>query len=276
MSWPVSAVGIVLTAYLGLCLLMFLNQRQLMYHPDSEPLSAERAGTEWRLVETETSDGLRLQHLHRPAEAGRPTLVLFHGNAGHAGHRVGKLDFLAGMGVGIFLAEYRGFGGNPGTPTEEGLFADARSVLTWLDGEDAADQGLILYGESLGSGVATAMASELAAAGRPVAGLILEAPFTSMAAAAQFHYPVLPARWLVRDRYDSLSRIATVAAPLLVLHGQDDRTVPAALGRQLYEAALDPRTFVALPDTGHVGHFERPKAVQTVRDFVEQVGEIAE
>ena len=270
MSWPVGAVGIVLTAYLGLCLFMFLNQRQLMYHPDSEPLSAERAGAEWRQVETETVDGLRLTHLHRPAEAGRPTLVLFHGNAGHAGHRVGKLDFVVETGVGLVLAGYRGFGGNPGAPTEEGLFADARSVLAWLAGEGVGSERTVLYGESLGSGVATAMANELAAAGRPVAGLILEAPFTSMAAAAQFHYPVLPARWLVRDRYDSLSRIAGVAAPLLVLHGQEDRTVPAALGRELYEAAKEPRTFVALPDTGHVGHFERPEAVQAVRDFVAQ------
>ncbi|WP_119165399.1 alpha/beta hydrolase [Algihabitans albus] len=273
MSWPVGAAGVALATYVGICLFMFLSQRQLMYHPDSEPLSAERAGPDWRIVTTETADGLRLTHLHRPAEAGQPTLLFFHGNAGHAGHRVGKLTFLAETGVGIFLSEYRGFGGNPGTPTEEGLFADARASLAWLASQGIAGPELILYGESLGSGVATAMASELADAGAPAAGLILEAPFTSMADAAQFHYPILPARWLVRDRYDSLALIARIATPLMILHGQEDRTVPFALGRRLYEAAVQPKTLVALPSTGHVGHFERPEAVQALRDFVTPAGE---
>ena len=166
------------------------------------------------------------------------------------------------------MSEYRGFGGNPGAPTEEGLFADARSTLAWLAGEGVAGRDLILYGESLGSGVATAMASELAAAGTPVAGVILEAPFTSMAAAAQFHYPILPARWLVLDRYDSLSRIGGIGTRLLILHGEADRTVPFALGRQLYESAAEPKSFLPLPGIGHVAHFERPEAVEAVRDFV--------
>ena len=268
MSVPVGALGMALAVYLGICLFMFFSQRQLMYYPDREPLDAARAGAGWQTVSTQTSDGLQLTHLHRPAQAGRPTLLLFHGNAGHAGHRVGKLDFLTASGVGIFLSEYRGFGGNPGAPTEEGLFADARSTLAWLAGEGVAGRDLILYGESLGSGVATAMASELAAAGTPVAGVILEAPFTSMAAAAQFHYPILPARWLVLDRYDSLSRIGGIGTRLLILHGEADRTVPFALGRQLYESAAEPKSFLPLSGIGHVAHFERPEAVEAVRDFV--------
>lgn len=268
MSWLAGAALVLLVFYVALCALLFALQRGLMYFPDGEPLDAARAGAGWQLIETETADGLRLSHLYRPAAEGHPTLVLFHGNAGHAGHRVGKLAFLAAEGVGLVLAEYRGFGGNAGSPSETGLYADARSVLAWLADEGVAPGDTVLYGESLGSGVATAMAAELAAAGTPARGLVLEAPFTSMGAAAQSHYPFVPARWLVLDRYDSLSRIAAIDGPLLIVHGNADRTVPFRHGRTLYERAQEPKTFVPLDGVGHVGHYERPEALRALARFV--------
>jgi fermentation-respiration switch protein FrsA (DUF1100 family) len=268
LAWLSGAALLLAGGYLGLCLVLFLLQRGLMYHPDGAPLEASRAGPAWRLVESETSDGLRLRHLYRPAERGRPTLLLFQGNAGHAGHRADKLAFLTARGVGLFLVGYRGYGGNPGAPSETGLYADARSALGRLEAEGVPADALVLYGESLGTGVATKMAVELAAAGTPVGGLILEAPFASMGAAAQAHYPFVPARWLVKDRYDSLGRIAGVDTRLLVLHGEADRTVPFAQGLALYEEAREPKRLVALPGLGHVGHFERPEAVRAVREFV--------
>jgi hypothetical protein len=268
MSWLPTLAAVVLVAYVGLCALLFVLQRGLMYIPDGEPLDAERAGPGWELVETTTADGLGLRHLYRPARKGRPTILLFHGNAGHAGHRTDKLGFLTARGVGLFLAEYRGFGGNPGFPTEQGLYADARSTLDRLAGQGVPPGEIVLYGESLGTGVATKMAAELAEAGAPARGLVLEAPFASMGAAAQSHYPFVPARWLVLDRYDSLSRIAAVDTPVLIVHGETDRTVPFRQGRKLYEAADEPKRLVALPAVGHVGHYEVPEAVQAVRRFV--------
>ncbi len=267
-SWLLGAAGTVAAGYVTLCVLLFLMQRGLMYHPDGEPLAAELAGPNWRLIKTQTEDGLSLSHLYLPGEFERPTLLLLQGNAGHAGHRSAKFDFLAGHGVGLLLAGYRGFGGNPGAPHEAGLYADARSLVAWLQETGVPPGEIVLYGESLGSGVASRIAAELAEAGTPVRGLILEAPFTSMAEAAQAHYPFVPAQWLVRDRYDSLGRIARIAAPLLILHGEADRTVPFAHGQRLYEAAMEPKRFVALPDLGHAGHFDRPEAVAAVRDFV--------
>ncbi len=268
MSWLLGSLAALFAPYAGVCLFLFRRQRRLMYRPDPERLDPRRAGPDWCRVETTTADGLRLAHLHRPAAPGRASLVLFHGNAGHAGHRTAKFDFLLDRGVGVFLCEYRGFGGNPGAPSEPGLLADARAALAWLEGQGLPPERLLLYGESLGSGVATALAAELARAGRPAAGLVLEAPFTSMAAAAQRHYPWLPARWLVRDRYDSLARIAAVGAPLLILHGEADRTVPLAFGRCLHAAAAEPKRLVALPGLGHVDHLARPEARAALVDFL--------
>jgi hypothetical protein len=268
MGWLAGTALGVGVFYVALCALLFVLQRGLMYMPDRAPLDPARAGPDWQLVETVTSDGLTLRHLWRPAGEGRPTLVLFHGNAGNAGHRLGKLPMLEAAGVGIVLAEYRGYGGNPGAPSEQGLYADARSVLAWLGARDIPQAQTLLYGESLGTGMATAMAAELAEAGTPVAGVVLEAPFTSMAAAAQYHYPFVPARWLVLDRYDNLGRIAQIGAPLLIVHGEADRTVPFRHGQTLYAKAAEPKTMVALPGVAHVHHYAEPTAVEALERFV--------
>jgi hypothetical protein len=144
------------------------------------------------------------------------------------------------------MAEYRGYGGNPGTPTERGLVADGAAALDFLDGEGIAANRLVIYGESLGSGVAVLLAAQ-----REVAGLILEAPFTSVADVAQHHYSFMPASALVRDRFDSLARIGQVRAPILVLHGERDRVVPLRFGRALFDAAPEPKELWLAREAGH-------------------------
>lgn len=243
---------VVLGAYGTFIGALYVFQRGMMYVPGRERPSPAASGLpEMAPVEVRTDDGLVLTGWHRPAPPGRATLVYFHGNAGNIGDRGPKVRPYLDAGMGVLLAGYRGYGGNPGQPTEQGLYADARAWLRHLGGAGVGAGSIVLYGESLGTGVAVQMAHEGARAGRAVAALILEAPFSSMGAAAQIHYPYVPARWLVRDRYDSLSKIADVAAPVFVFHGAADEVVPIRLGRRLFEAARDPKESLWLPRANH-------------------------
>jgi len=153
--------------------------------------------------------------------------------------------------LGVWLTGYRGFGGNAGSPTEEGLYADALAAVEELGNRGVAPSDIVIYGESLGTGVAVQTAMRMADSGTPVRGVVLEAPFTSMGDAAQGHYPYVPAKWLVRDKFDSLSKITKINAPLLVLHGDNDRVVPEPHGRALFAAAQEPKQAVWVPDGGH-------------------------
>ena len=261
-------IATLAAAYVLITAAMFLFQRQLMYYPDSSLPSPEASGLVGvEVVTSTTEDGLDLGAWYRPARGAAPTVAYFHGNAGHIGHRAGKARPLLEAGLGILLVEYRGYGGNPGSPDERGLLADGRAALAFLADRGVGPERIVLYGESLGSGVAVALAAEMAARSAPAAGLVLEAPFTSIADVAQIHYPFLPARWLVRDRFDSAARIGAVRAPVLVLLAEDDRVVPARLGRRLFEAAREPKVLRVFPGAGHEDLFEAG-AARAVLDFL--------
>jgi fermentation-respiration switch protein FrsA (DUF1100 family) len=148
--------------------------------------------------------------------------------------------------MGILMPEYRGYGGNPGEPSEDGFVRDAEAALTFLKREGLAPDRIIVYGESIGSGVATRVASE-----RPVTAVVLESPFTSLTAMAARHYPWLPVGRLLQDRFDSASRIGRVRAPLLVLQGGRDTIVPPEMGRALFEAASEPKELWSAPEADH-------------------------
>ena len=172
-----------------------------------------------------------------------------------------------GAGLGCLLLDYRGFGGNPGSPTEEGLYVDGRAGYDWLVSAGHAPERIVLYGESMGSGVATKLASEKAAA-----AIVLDAPFTSIVDVAAGRYPWLPVSLLVVDRFDSLSRIGDVRIPLLVLHGTDDRVVPFPLGRRLFEAANEPKRFVRFDGGSHMDLYEHGAASEVIGFVREHAG----
>lgn len=239
-------------AYAVLVIGIYLLQRTMMYVPDTSFPSREQAGVpEMEAVQLATEDGLSLLSWYRAAEKGRPTLVYFHGNGGNIQARGWKVRPYLDAGFGVFLLSYRGYGGNEGTPSEEGLYADGRAALAFLEERGVTDRDLVLYGESLGSGIAVHLARERAAQGRPAGSVILEAPFLSMAEAAQHHYFYLPARWLVKDRYDSVSKIGEVSAPLLVVHGDRDRVVPIEHGKALLAEGAKPKKGVFVTGGGH-------------------------
>lgn len=257
--------GTALVVYGAMVGAMVVFQRSLMYFPPSDRPEIAAAGLPGlELVSHETHDGLVLDHwYHPPREPDGPVIVLFHGNAGHIGDRAAKYRSLFKAGFGVFLAEYRGYGGNPGSPSEEAITADARLVLDQLAARGVGPERIVLYGESLGTGVAVKMAAEWA-----VAGLVLEAPPGSVAEVAQAHYWYVPAKWLIWDRWDVIPLLASLRVPLLVLHGENDATVPIRFGRRVYEAAGGEKEAVFQPGGGHVDLYNYSGVPERVIGFV--------
>jgi uncharacterized protein len=240
-------VGVPLIAYLLVLAYLYVFQRQLLYFPDpTRPQLGVLAQLSVREVQLTTADGLSLLSWYLPARPGRPVILYFHGNGGNIGHRADWVQRFAREGYGVLMLEYRGYGGNPGKPTEAGFHQDALAAYNFLEREGIAAERVVLYGESLGSGVAVHLA-----ANRHVGGLILESPYTSVAAVAQFHYPYIPAARLIWDRFDSLSRIDRVKAPILVLYGGRDAIVPGRFSQTLFDAAPEPKESWFAPDAGH-------------------------
>ena len=234
--------------YAGVVGGMYLIQRSLMYHPVGDlPAPAAVGLGDMEAVTLRTADGLELVSWYRPAARPElPELVFFTGNAGNISWRAERIRRFLDAGFGVLLVSYRGFGDNPGKPTEAGLYADGRAALAFLEAREVPGERIALFGESLGTGVAVRMASE-----HEVGAVVLESPYTSTADVGQRAYPIIPVKLLMKDRFDSLSRIATIDAPLLVIHGEADRVIPAVLGRELFAAAVEPKTAVFIPGATH-------------------------
>lgn len=225
---------------------LYVFQRHLLYFPGGgRPVLGELAALGAREVRVTTADGLSLLSWYLPPRDARPVIAYFHGNGGHIGDRAERLRWFARYGYGVLMLEYRGYGGNPGTPNA-GFHTDGAAALDFLASGGITSNRVVLYGESLGSGVAVPLAAQ-----RVVAGLILEAPFTSVAEVAQYHYSFIPAAAMVWDRFDSLSWIGKVRAPILILHGERDRVVPIRFGRALFDAAPEPKEFSSSREAGH-------------------------
>ena len=246
-SFVVVAVGIY-AAFVGA---LFLFQRNMLYFPDSSvPSQQESRVAEMDTVTLKTADGLELRSWYRPAAKGNPTIVFFQGNAGHIGYRGFKARLFMDAGFGVLLVGYRGYGGNRGKPTEQGLYADGRASLAFLESRGVGPAVTVLYGESLGSGVAVQLAVERAGK-EAFAAVVLEAPFTSVADVAAHHYPIVPARWLVKDSFDSVAKIGAIGAPLLVVQGERDSVIPTRFGRKLFAAAAHPKEGVWIENADH-------------------------
>jgi fermentation-respiration switch protein FrsA (DUF1100 family) len=240
-----------LTAALALALL-WRGQGRLIYFPSQAvpPVAAALPGA--RDVAFATADGLRLGGWFLPAAGGGrgPAVLVLNGNGGNRAHRAPLAAALAREGFGVLLFDYRGYGGNPGTPTEAGLLADARAARAHLAARGDVDPARLVYlGESLGAAVAVALAAEA-----PPRALVLRSPFTSLTDVGRLHYPLLPVGPLLRDRYPNLDRIGRVAAPVLVVAGERDRLVPVEQSRRLHAAAAEPKRFMLIAGADHNDH----------------------
>jgi uncharacterized protein len=275
----VLVVAAVLAASVGL---LWVFQRHLIYLPSPGPVppaaSALPGGED---VSFETADGLRLGGWFLPGAVdspGRsssrgegssrpgPAVLVCNGNGGDRSMRAALAVALSRLGLAVLLFDYRGYGGNPGSPSEDGLTADARAALDYLAGRPEVDPRRVVYlGESLGAAVALRLAVE-----RPPAALVLRSPFASLAEVGRRHYPVLPVSLLLRDRYDSAALAGRLSAPLLVVAGGRDRIVPASHSRRLFAAAPQPKRLVVLEGADHNDHdlLAGPRLVNELRAFL--------
>jgi fermentation-respiration switch protein FrsA (DUF1100 family) len=245
-------IGLIVAGYMAVVGAMFTFQRNMLYLPSTATPSPAASGVpEMAVVKFETADGLELMSWYRPADGDRPTMIYFHGNGGHIGYRAAKVRPYLDAGFGLLLVSYRGYGGNPGSPDEEGLYADGRAAMAFVAARGVPPARTVIYGESLGTGVAVHIAAGQAHLSRPVGALVLEAPLSSAADVGAHHYPWAPVRWLMKDRFDSKAKIAAVGTPVFVLHGERDRVVPIRFGRALFAAAVDPKESLWLPDADH-------------------------
>ncbi len=236
--------------YMVILAIAYLGQRRLMYFPDSArtpPASVGLAGVEERLLTA--PDGARIVNWWAKAAPGQPTLLYFHGNAGSLATRAERIATYRSRGRGVFMMAYRGYAGSSGQPSEAANVADAVLAYDTLVAAGVSPRDIVVYGKSLGSGVAAQLATL-----REVAGLILDAPYTSTVEIGAAAYPFLPVRWLMLDRYDTLSIIARVTAPLLIVHGELDTVIPVEMGRRLHAAANAPKEIVTFPRAGHADH----------------------
>jgi fermentation-respiration switch protein FrsA (DUF1100 family) len=235
-----------LIAYCCLVALVYVGQRALQYFPDRQRTSPADAGLPGAdEITLATADGERVLVWHLPPRPEQPVVLYFHGNGGSLSWRVERFRALTANGFGLVALSYRGYGGSSGRPTETGLIEDAMTTYAFAADRYPAAR-IALWGESLGSGVAVALAAE-----RPVARIVLESPFTSIAEIGAQIYWFLPVRWLIKDGYRSDLRVGKISAPVLVLHGELDRVVPIAFGERLYALVNAPKRFVRFPRGGH-------------------------
>ena len=259
-----SVLLVALVCYVGLVAVMYLAQRALMYFPYAARMApADADFPQAREVDLTAADGVRILAWTVPPKPGKPVVLYFHGNGGSVAHRVPRFRKLVDDGTGLVALSYRGYGGSDGKPTEDGLIADGRAAYDFARAT-YPDAKIVLWGESLGTGVAVALAGE-----KDVAAVILEAPFTSAADVAFSAYPFIPVRLLMKDQFRSDERIGKVTAPVLVMHGARDRIVPFRLGERLFALANEPKQFVRFADGGHE-EIHRYDHLAAARAFIAQ------
>jgi len=252
----------LLVGYGAIVTLAYFAQRSLMYFPDRTRTPPAEAGLpQAEEIELTTGDGERVIAWHVPPRGDKPVVLYFQGNGGALNLRAQRFARLTSDGTGLIALSYRGYGGSTGRPSEAGLLRDAEATYAFATARYPAEH-LVLYGESLGSGVAVALAAE-----HKVGKVILEAPYTSAVEIGAAAYPFLPVRLLMHDQFRSDERIGKLTAPVLVLHGARDSVIPIAYGERLYALISAPKKFVRFPE-GHHSDLDSHGAQIAVRDFL--------
>ena len=254
---------VVMLALLPVVFLWML-QRQLIYFPIGQVPPVEAALPGWAEVTLTTEDGLALDAWYHDPVSTAAVVIVFNGNAGNRSDRAPLGAALADRGFGVLLADYRGYGSNEGHPTEAGLALDARAAHRYV-ADNSPGHPVCYFGESLGAAVAVELATEF-----PPAALVLRSPFTSLADVAAAHYPFLPVRLMLRDRYPSLERITSLEVPLLVIAGSADSIIPISQSEEVFQAAGHPERLVVIGGADH-NDFDLlagPDLVDAISEFI--------
>ena len=229
---------------------MYKCQHRLVYRIDSRFVSPGRVGlADIEDVTLSVPGGDKLVAWYGAARPGRPTILYLHGQAGNLARRADRIRRYQALGVGVLIVAYRGFSGSTGQPGEAANVADALFAYDWLLARGVLPRDIVVYGESLGTGVAGQVA-----AARNVSGLVLDSPFTSLGDLAAQRHPLLPVRRFMSDRYETMTHITKVTAPVLVLHGEMDPIVPMAMGARVFAAVPGAKRLVSFPEGRHLDH----------------------
>ena len=255
----------VIIAYLALLIFIYFNQRNLLYLPSENNYQNDKIQFSYEEIFIKVDDKITLKSwLINKDFREFKTLVLFHGNAGDLSNRIYKLNELNKLDINILLISWRGFSGNKGSPTEKNLYEDAEAAIKWLNEKKVENNQIILYGESLGSGVAVEIGKK-----NNFNGIILESPFTSVENSAKIYYPYLPVKFILKDRYDSINKIDKIRTPILIMHGKKDDIVPFSMGKELFEKANNPKYSYFTLDDVHMMEFN-DQLLKNIKNFIEK------
>lgn len=242
-------------------------ERANLYFPDRTPMGAHPGsyGLEYEELKIQAEDGPTIHGWYVENKPDSPVILVSHGNAGNISHRLDKLLIFRRAGASVLLYDYRGYGLSTGSPTEQGTYRDAQAAYRWLTrSKHIPPEKIVFYGESLGCAVALETALR-----HKAAGIILESGFTSTVDMGKLIFPFLPIEWMVRFRYDALSKIGKVSCPVLVMHSPQDDIVPYAMGRRLFAAAPEPKTFFEMKGDHNEGFLTTGKAYEeAIRNFL--------
>jgi uncharacterized protein len=260
--YSLQLILIIFVIYFLILLFLYFYQRNLLYHPNENNYSEDKISVEIKKVKILTSDNIELVGwYHEKNLKSYKTLIYFHGNAGSLENRIHKLNHFQDMNINFLIIAWRGFSGNNGKPSEEGLYLDGNSAINWLIKKGVAEKNLILYGESLGTGVATHLAQN-----RNFGGVILETPFTSMVDAAKTFYPYIPVNLLLKDKFENYKKVKNINSPILVMHGEIDQIVPFSMGKKIYEIANEPKYSYFTKYDNHMMEYD-DKLVLALKSF---------
>ena len=259
-------VILIIVTYCLLLTFVFFYQRKLLYHPNfSNHVTGDGLIHSIEKINIKTEDNIDLKGWFHLKDLKKKTILFFHGNAGTLDNRIYKLNFLGNLDINFLIIAWRGYSGSSGKPTELGLYQDAKSAVNWLNLKGIAEKNIILYGESLGTSVAIEIGQN-----KNFAGMILEAPFTSMVDTGKKYYPFFPVKLLLKDKYESKNKIKNIKFPILVMHGKKDKIIPFYMGEAIYNLANKPK-FKYFPDNDdHMMDFDE-NLVNEISSFLKSL-----
>ena len=259
-------VILVSLVYFFTSLGLYIFQRDFLYHPTENNYDGDKLTVNIQEVKIITDDNIDLLAWYHNKDINKFKTILFlHGNAGSLENRIHKINHFEDMNINFLLLSWRGFSGNKGKPTEKGLYQDARSAVKWLVKQGVIEENIIIYGESLGTGITTEIAQN-----KNFAGIILETPFTSMVAAGKSKYPIFPIKLLLKDKYESDKKIKNIKSPVLIMHGEEDQIVPFWMGEKMFQMANEPKYSYFTKFDNHMMEFDE-NLVSELKKFIKSL-----
>jgi len=263
MNYFVLTLLIIISVYFLIIINVYFFQSTLLYKPTENNYSNDKISVSVEKIKIPTTDDIEiLSWYHDKNTKKNKTILFLHGNAGSLENRIHKINKFKDININFLIIAWRGFSGNEGKPNEKGLYDDASSAVKWLKSKGVFENDIIIYGESLGTGVAVEIAQF-----QSFGGIILESPFTSMIDVGKDKYPFLPVKIILKDRYESNKKIKNIKIPIMIMHGKLDNIVPFRMGEKMYQLASEPKYSYFSDYDNHMMEYNK-KLLETLKSFI--------